>query len=304
MDFNITILGSNSAIPAHGRNQTSQLITWDGESFLIDCGESTQQQLRKFKIKYSKINHIFISHLHGDHYLGLMGLLNSYSLNNRKLPLHIYGPKGLDEIITIQLKYSANVLNYPLIFHATVPQGKIKLVDFRNLSIYSIPLQHRIPCTGFIFEENKPRVHLNKEMMSKHRPSVTDIHILQSGQDVKDKAGNVIYKASDFCEITPPRKYSYCSDTAFNLDLVPFIKETDLLYHESTFMESERKRAKQTKHSTAKEAALIAKAANVKNLLLGHYSSRYDKLDLLLNEAKEIFEASLLSEEGTTYTIK
>lgn len=304
MDFNITILGSNSAIPAHGRNQTSQLISWDGESLLIDCGESTQQLLRKYKIKYSKISHIFISHLHGDHYLGLMGLINTYHLNNRKLPLHIYGPKGLDDIITIQLKYSASILNFPLIFHLTIPQGKIKLAEIRDLVIYSFPLQHRIPCTGFSFEEKNPRIHLNKEMMAKHLPEVAAIHILQKGRDVKDNSGNVLLKSSEFCEITPPRKYSYCSDTAFDLDLVPFIKGADLLYHESTFMEAEKKRAKLTKHSTAKEAALIAKAANVKNLLLGHYSSRYANLDLLLNEARETFEPSLLSEEGTTYTIK
>lgn len=304
MDFNITILGSNSAIPAHGRNQTSQLISWDGESFLIDCGESTQFQLRKYKIKYSKINHIFISHLHGDHYLGLMGLINNYSLNNRKKPLHLYGPKGLDEIITIQLKYSASTLNFPLIFHPTVPQGKVKLAEIRDLTIFSFPLEHRIPCTGFSFEEKIERVHLNKEMMVKYKPEVSAIHTLQTGKDVLDKTGKVLYHADDFCDFSPPRKYSYCSDTAFNLDLVPHIKESDLLYHESTFMEDEKKRAKITKHSTAKEAALIAKEANVKQLLLGHYSSRYSKLDLLLKEAKEIFEGSTLSVEGNTYAIK
>ncbi|WP_317192355.1 ribonuclease Z [Cyclobacterium marinum] len=304
LDFNITILGSNSAIPAHGRNQTSQLISWDGESFLIDCGESTQLQLRRFKIKYSKINHIFISHLHGDHYLGLMGLINTYSLNNRKLPLHLYGPKGLDEIITIQLKYSASTLNFPLIFHPTVPQGKNKLVEIRDLTIYSFPLEHRIPCTGFSFEEKKQRVHLNKEMMAKFRPEVEEIHTLQAGKDVMDKTGNVLYKADDFCEVSSPRKYSYCSDTVFNLDLIPHIKGSDFLYHESTFMEDEKKRAKVTKHSTAKEAAIIAKEAEVKQLLLGHYSSRYSKLDLLLKEAKEIFDESTLSVEGCTYSIK
>ena len=304
MDFNITILGSNSAIPAHGRNQTSQLITWDGESFLIDCGETTQQQLRRFKIKYSKISHIFISHLHGDHYLGLMGLINIYSLNNRKLPLHLYGPKGLDEIITIQLKYAATTLNFPLIFHPTIPQGKIKLVEIRDLTVYSFPLEHRLPCTGFSFEEKKPRVHLNKEMMIKHRPEIEAIHTLQSGQDVIDKTGNVLYKAADFCDSKPPRKYSYCSDTAFNLDLIPHIKGSDFVYHESTFMEAEKKRAKVTKHSTAKEAAFIAKEAGAQRLLLGHYSSRYSKLDSLLKEAQEIFEASTLSEEGVTYPIK
>tara|TARA_R110001592_G_scaffold362545_1_gene676944 strand:- start:225784 stop:226698 length:915 start_codon:yes stop_codon:yes gene_type:complete len=304
LDFKITILGSNSAIPAHGRNQTSQLISWDGESFLIDCGESTQQQLRKFKIKYSKINHIFISHLHGDHYLGLMGLINTYNLNKRKLPLHIYGPKGLDDIITIQLKYSGSILNFPLLFHLTIPQGKIQLAEIRELAIYSFPLQHRIPCTGFSFEEKHARIHLNKEMIAKHQPAVADIHLLQKGQDVEDNDGNVLLKASEFCEKTPPRKYSYCSDTAFDLNLVPHIIGSDLLYHESTFMEAEKKRAKITKHSTSKEAALIAKAANVKKLLLGHYSSRYAKLDLLLNEARATFGPSLLSEEGVTYTIK
>lgn len=304
MDFNITILGSNSAAPAHGRNQTSQFISWAGECFLVDCGESTQHQLRRFRIKYSRINHIFISHLHGDHYLGLMGLLGTYHLNNRKLPLHIFGPKGLDEIITIQLKYSATVLKFPLIFHLTVPKGKIRILEIEDLEVYSFPLKHRIPCTGFSFEEKSPRIRLNKELIAQHHPDIKAIHTLQKGLDVKDEFDNVVFKASDFCEIKPPRKYTYCSDTSYDLSLVDYIKGADLLYHESTFMEAEKARAIQTRHSTTKQAAAVAEAAKVKRLLLGHYSGRYPDLNPLLDEARQIFKNSILSEEGLTYNIK
>jgi ribonuclease Z len=233
-----------------------------------------------------------------------MGLLGTYHLNNRKLPLHIFGPKGLDEIITIQLKYSATVLKFPLIFHLTVPKGKIRILEIEDLEVYSFPLKHRIPCTGFSFEEKSPRIRLNKELIAQHHPDIKAIHTLQKGLDVKDEFDNVVFKASDFCEIKPPRKYTYCSDTSYDLSLVDYIKGADLLYHESTFMEAEKARAIQTRHSTTKQAAAVAEAAKVKRLLLGHYSGRYPDLNPLLDEARQIFKNSILSEEGLTYNIK
>ncbi|MDN3688466.1 ribonuclease Z [Cyclobacterium jeungdonense] len=303
MDFSITILGSNSAAPAHGRNQTSQVVTWGKHSFLLDCGESTQHQLRRFKVKYFKINHIFISHLHGDHYLGLMGLLGTYHLNNRKNPLHLYGPKGLDEIITVQLKYSGTLLKFPLVFHLVSVTEKTRLLDLEDLEIHAFPLKHRIPCTGFSFEEKTGRVKLRKELIRQQKPGLEAIRTLLKAKDVRDMTGKVIYKAADFCQIKAPRKYAFCSDTAFDPSLTRFIQGVDLLYHETTFMEAEKERAKQTRHSTTKEAAEIANLAAVKKLLLGHYSVRYSDLQPLLLEAREVFPNSFLSEEGSIYPI-
>ncbi|WP_375583608.1 ribonuclease Z [Cyclobacterium xiamenense] len=303
MDFSITILGSNSAAPAHGRNQTSQVVTWGSHSFLLDCGESTQHQLRRFKVKYFKINQVFISHLHGDHYLGLMGLIGTYHLNNRKEALHVYGPKGLDDIITVQLKYSGTLLKFPLVFHSVSVREKTRLLELDDLEVHAFPLQHRIPCTGFSFEEKNGRVRLRKEPIRQHQPDLEAIHTLLKAKDVRDRTGRVLYRASDFCQITPPRKYAFCSDTVYDPGIIPYIHGADLLYHESTFMEAEKDRAKQTKHSTGKEAAEIAKEAAVKRLLLGHYSVRYSNLQPLLEEAREVFPNSFLSEEGSIYRI-
>jgi ribonuclease Z len=303
LDFSITILGSNSAAPAHGRNQTSQVVTWGGHSFLLDCGESTQHQLRRFKVKYFKINQIFISHLHGDHYLGLMGLIGTYHLNNRKQALHVYGPKGLDEIITVQLKYSGTLLKFPLIFHTVSVVEKTQLLELDDLEVYAFPLQHRIPCTGFSFEEKNGRVKLRKELVRQQKPGLEAIRTLLKAKDVRDMTGRVLYRAADFCQLTPPRKYAFCSDTVYDPGIVPYIRGVDILYHESTFMEAEKDRAKQTRHSTSREAAEIARAASVKRLLLGHYSVRYNDLQPLLAEAQAVFPNSLLSEEGTTYPI-
>lgn len=304
MDFSVTILGSNSAAPAHGRNQSSQLVNWGKQYFLVDCGESTQHQLRRYKIKYGRIDHIFISHLHGDHYLGLMGLISTYHLNNRKKALNIYGPKGLDEIITVHLRYSQTHLKFPLIFRPTVPDGKNSILDLGDLEVFSFPLQHRIPCTGFTFEEKARPVKLIKEMIVAHKPGLEAIKTLLKGKDVKNIKGDIIYKAQDFCKILPNRMYAYCSDTIFDPDLVTHIKYADLLYHESTFMETEKDRALQTGHSTVMEAAKIARMAKAKKLLLGHYSVRYGDLQPLLDEARNIFPHSFLSQEGHSFIIK
>ncbi|SHN29727.1 ribonuclease Z [Cyclobacterium lianum] len=304
MDFNITVLGSNSAAPAHGRNQTSQVVTWGSHTFLLDCGESTQHQLRRYKVKYFKIDHIFISHLHGDHYLGLMGLIGTYHLNNRKNPLHVFGPRGLDEIITIQLKYSGTILKFPIVFHPTIPTEKDMLLELGDLEVWSFPLKHRIPCTGFSFQEKTGRVKLNKELIVKNKPGLEAIRTLLKGQDVRDMRGQVIFRADDYCEIKPPRKYAFCSDTVYDPELAEYVREADILYHEATFMEAEKERAKVTRHSTTREAASIALAAKAKNLLLGHYSVRYADLSPLLEEARATFPNSFLSEEGTTYHIK
>jgi ribonuclease Z len=305
LEFQVTILGSNSAAPAHGRNQTSQIVTYGRHQFMVDCGEGTQHQLRRFHVKSSKIDHVFISHLHGDHYLGLMGMISTFHLNNRKSPLYIFGPPGLDEIITQHLKYSHTQLKFPLFFNKTTPKGKNLLLELENLRIYSFPLKHRIPCTAFIFEEKYRQQKLIKEKIVGAGMAVEEIQSLLQGRDVINIDGSIKYQASEYIkEPVLPRKYAFCSDTVFDPSLISLVNGVDLLYHESTFMEADKDRAKLTLHSTAEEAAIIAKNAQVKELLLGHFSVRYIDLYPLLWEAKAIFEATHLSEEGRTYAIR
>ncbi len=304
MDFSVTILGANSAVPAHDRNQTCQVVTVGNELYLVDCGESTQIQLRKYKVRFSKINNIFISHLHGDHYLGLMGVISTFHLNRRKVPLTIFGPKGLDEIIVTHLKHANTKLAYPLKFVPTDPDQKTLLVDDKTHQVYSFPLKHRLPCTGFYFiEKPKPR-NLIKEKLQEQKLSLESIETLKSGKDYLDDQGNVLYALEEYTYPPAPlRKYAFCSDTIYDPELVPFIQGVDLLYHEATFMNEEAVRAKETFHSTAAQAGAIARDGGVKKLLLGHYSTRYSELTPLLLEAQAAFPNSFLSVEGETYCV-
>lgn len=304
MDFKVTILGSGAASPSRGRNQTSQVVTLGNNCFLVDCGEAAQIQLKKYKIKLSKIDHIFISHLHGDHYLGLMGLISTLHLARRERLLTIFGPNGLDEIITVQLKHSHLKLHYPIKFVPTSQEGKNLLLDDKYMRVYSFPLKHRIPCTGFSFEE-KPRLrNLIKEKLQSHNLGIDAILSLRNGLDYRDEGGQILYRVEEYTYPPAPlRKYAFCSDTLYDEDIIPYIRDSSLLYHEATFMNRDEIRAGETCHSTAAQAATIARSAGVKQLLLGHYSSRYVDLHPLLKEAEAIFEPSFLSGEGNTYWI-
>lgn len=279
-------------------------MTSGNSCFLVDCGEATQIQLKKYKLKLSKIDHIFVSHLHGDHYLGLMGLISTMHLSRREKLLTIFGPPGLDEIITVQLKHSHLKLHYPLKFVRASTLGKNLLLDEKYIKVYSFPLKHRIPCTGFIFEE-KPRLrNLIKEKVQSAQLSLEAILALRNGQDYVDENAEVVYAVNEYTHPPAPlRKYAFCSDTLYDEDIVPYIRDCSLLYHEATFMNIDQTRAAETCHSTAAQAATIAKLAGAKQLLLGHYSSRYVDLHPLLEEAQAVFESSLLSEEGVTYWI-
>ncbi|MCS4434629.1 ribonuclease Z [Aquiflexum gelatinilyticum] len=304
MEFEVTILGSNSAIPAHGRNQTSQLVSVGNSFLLIDCGEGTQIQLRKFRLKFGRIDFILISHLHGDHFYGLMGLISSFHLVKRERLLTIFGPSGLDEIITTQLKHTNTKLSFPLRFVPTQAEGKNLILEEPMFRVFTFPLQHRIPCTGFLIEEKPGLRNMIKEKLIKTKMPVEAIVSLREGNDVLDSDGKVKYSVEEYTY--PPKqskKYGYCSDTIFDLSLVGYIKGVDLLYHEATFGDDEKERAGTTFHSTSRQAANIAKEAEVDKLLLGHYSSRYKDLIPILNQAKEVFENSFLSEEGITYSI-
>ncbi|HLU89049.1 MAG TPA: ribonuclease Z [Cyclobacteriaceae bacterium] len=305
MGFSVTILGTNAAIPCHGRNQTSQVVALDNSYFLVDCGEGTQIQLRKFKIRFSKIDNIFISHLHGDHYLGLMGLILSFQLARRERRLTVFGPRGLDEIITVQLRHSNLKLNFPVDFVQTRTDGKNFLLEDKQLKVYSFPLKHRVPCTGFTFEE-KPRLrNLVKEKVQQSKLSIEAINALREGKDFLDEQGRVKYPVDEYTHPPAPlRKYAYCSDTVFDETIIPYIQESNLLYHEATFMNIHQTRASETGHSTAAQAAILARSSGARQLLLGHFSSRYTDLGPLLGEAREVFPESFLSEEGKTFWIE
>jgi ribonuclease Z len=296
--FELTILGCSSATPTSKRNPTSQLLNIHDKYFLIDCGEATQIQLRKFKLKFQRISHIFISHLHGDHYFGLMGLLSSMHLLGRKNELHLYCPAGLKEIVELQNKYSQTYLNYHIEFHL-LGEGKNEIIyEDEKVSVATIPLNHRIPCNGFLFREKVRQRNIIKEKIEEYKIPKSTIKSIKAGADYITENGQIISNSELTAATVQPRSYAFCSDTCYDESIVPIIKNVDLLYHETTFMDDMKVRAKETFHSTTLQAGKIAKLAGVKQLLIGHFSARYNDLDLFLDEVKPIFENTLLALEG------
>ncbi len=305
MSLKLSILGCHSATPRSFAYPTSQFLEMNGDYFLIDCGEGTQLQLRKHKIKFSKIKHIFISHLHGDHFFGLIGLISTFSLLNRETELHIYGPEGIKTIIELQLQLTESWLNYPLKFHELSSKKSELIFEDQRVSIHTIPLKHRIYTNGFLFREKTRERKINIEAVRKIKEIETcDYHNLKKGKDYTLLNGKVIPNRELTFDPPRPLSYAFCSDTAFHPAMVPLIKEIDLLYHESTFLEDRSELAKTTKHSTALQAAKIAKLADVKLLLLGHYSSRYKDEELFLKEAQIEFDRVQLSHEGDIISIE
>lgn len=303
MSFSITILGSSGALPAYGRFPSSQYVMIQNRHFLVDCGEGAQMQLMKYQVPIHKIDHIFISHLHGDHYLGLMGLLFSMHLQRRVNDLHLYSPRGLDEIILLQLKYSRSFLNFTIHFHPFSTDRSTLLFQDEALTVETIPLYHKLPCCGFLFREKpKPR-KLNKEKL---QPGILLQHLatLKSGADVVDDQGRVLYSLHEYTlEATPTYSYAYCSDTGWNESMIEQLRHVDLMYHEATFMNEERDKAWETKHSTAADAARMAQRCQAGKLLIGHFSARYRDLEPLLQEARAIFANTVLAIEGNTFEL-
>lgn len=298
MTFRLKILGSNSAAPAFNRNQTSQALQVGGDYFLIDCGEGTQLRLGKSRVKINKIDHIFISHLHGDHYFGLIGLISTMHLFGRKQDLNIYCPAGLEEIISLQLKHSDTFLNFKINYTFIDQMEGDLLFENKNLTVHKFPVNHSIFCAGFLFREKPKAIRINKEKLPEDF-SLANIARLKKGEDIYEDNGKLKYKNKDLT--LPPklaRSYAYCSDTKYDEDIISYIKEVDLLYHEATFTKEMEDRAEKTYHSTAEQAARIAKKAKVDRLLIGHYSVRYRELDPLLKEAKRVFPESYLAIEG------
>ncbi len=303
-NFELTILGCSSATPTSKRNPTAQLLNIAERFFLIDCGEATQIQLRKFKLKFQRINHIFISHLHGDHYLGLVGFLSSLHLLGRTTDLHIFCPAELQEIIEIQFKHSQSYLKYKLIYHPHQYINNHLIFEDDKVEVRTIVLNHRIPCCGFIFKEKQILASILKSTILKYGLSVEQIIELKKGAELVSENGNVIPNEQLVFNKLKPRSYAYCSDTRYDEGLVEYIKDVDLLYHEATFLDNMNQRAKETFHSTALEAGTIAKKASVNKLMIGHYSARYKDPEPLLIEAKSIFENTVLAIEGEITSVE
>lgn len=299
MSLRLTILGCHSATPRSLAYNTSQFLELNGDYFLIDCGEGTQRQIRKYKIKFSKIKKVFISHLHGDHFFGLIGLISTFNLLNRKEELIIYGPEGIEEIILLQLKLSKSWVDYPLIFHELNSPKSQLIMDNENVEVFTIPLKHRIYTNGFLFREKpQPRKLDMSQIMTYPEIDICDYQNLKNGKDFKLENGRIL--KNSVLTLDPPKclSYAFCSDTAYSEEILPLLHEVDLLYHESTFLEQHQELAKKTKHSTAKEAATIAQKGGVKRLLLGHYSSRYKNTAAFLEEAKDVFSNVDLADTG------
>jgi len=299
MKFEVTILGSSSATPVFNRNPSAQLLNCNEKYYLIDCGEGTQQQLTKYNLKAARIDYIFISHLHGDHYFGLIGLLSSLHLNGRIKPMQIFGPKPLLEILEVQFKYSDTVLRYPIEFFPIEADESRQIFENSDLTVKTIVLNHRIPTTGFIFQQKKRQRKLIKDKTDE--VPMAYYTALKKGIDVELPNGDILRSEDYTIEADAPRCYAYCSDTLFDESYFATIKDCDTLYHEATFMHDLLDRAKETHHTTALQAAEVAKINGVKKLLIGHFSSRYKTLQMLLEEAQSVFENTELAVEGRTF---
>jgi ribonuclease Z len=297
----VTILGNNSAVPAHGRHPTAQIVQSDEHTFLVDCGEGTQMQIDTFKIRRGKINHIFISHLHGDHYFGLIGLLTSLGLNNRMNDLHIYAPKNLEAIINIQIEAAGGRLSYPLCFHELENEGII--FSDKKMTVECFKVNHRIECWGFKFQEKKNRRKIDIKQAKRYKIPTSFYDQLHEGKDFVTPQNKVIPNESLTTRHVPPKSYAYCADTAYDESICEKIKGVDLMYHEATYLDDLQKKAESRFHSTTKQAAMIAKRSSAKRLIIGHFSSMYDVLEKFKEEAREIFENTELAEEGVCYLV-
>lgn len=296
--FDLNILGCGSALPTTRHLPTSQVIDLRDKLYMIDCGEGTQLQLRRMRIRFNRLNHIFISHLHGDHCFGLPGLLSTLGLLGRTASITIHAAKEIRDYMDPVMAVFCKGLPFEVKFNPIDPYQHALIMEDRSVSVYTIPLKHRIPTCGFLFVEKPSESHIIREMVDFYKVPVKKLKDIKQGQDFVTEEGEIISNSRLTIPAKPPKKYAYCSDTAFNPDIIPIIENVDLLYHEATFGEDELLRAKETFHSTAAQAAEIAKRANAKRLIIGHYSARYEELTALKEEADKIFPGTILGQEG------
>jgi ribonuclease Z len=297
----VTILGNNSALPAYDRHPTAQVVTLDDQLFLVDCGEGTQVQLSKYRIRWGRINYIFISHLHGDHYFGLPGFLNSMGLLQREHELHLYAPAPLKEILDLQFRAASTILPYKLHFHPLEKDGT--LIKNDRFQVDCFATKHRIECFGFRFQQVKAPRRINPEKAVLHGIPAIFYDRLKQGENYTTRDGLIVPNEAVTEPAPLPKSYAFCADTAYDEDLIPKIERVDLLYHETTYLKDLAERAISRFHSTTWQAATIAKKANVKRLLIGHFSSKYDKLEVFQQEAREVFEETDLAIEGVTFKV-
>ena len=300
--FGVTILGNNSALPAYDRHPTSQVVTLDEQLFLIDCGEGTQMQLSKYKIRRSRINHIFISHLHGDHYFGLPGLLTSFGLMNRDNDLHLYAPEPLKQILQQIFSTADTELPFTLHFHSLKNEGV--LIDENKYTVECFKVFHRIECWGFIIREKKKPRKIDKDKILQYDIPAIFYEKLKEGEDYIKRSGEIIKNEDVTIAASPARSYAFCADTIYNESITEKLKDVTLLYHETTYLKNLESRAASRFHSTTTQAANIALRANAKKLLIGHFSSKYETLDEFLTETMEIFPETQLAIEGVTYFVR
>jgi len=304
MKFEVTILGSSSATPIYNRNPSAQILNINDRLYLVDCGEGTQQQMLRFDVKASRIDHIFISHLHGDHYLGLVGLLSSMHLNGRVKTLKLFGPPELKEIIDLQLKYSDTTLQYPIDFIATQTDQPETILDTTDITVETIPLNHRIATTGFLFKQKKRLKKIIKEKIIELNIPVNHFPEIKKGADYVAADGTVYKNWEITNNPKEPKSYAYCSDTIYDESYFAQISNVDLLYHEATFLNSMLDRAQSTFHTTALQAGEVALKTGAKKLLIGHFSARYKTLVDLLDEAIGVFPETEVAVEGKTFVIE
>ena len=304
MSFSVRILGSSSALPTSERSSPAHLLNANEHFFLIDCGEGTQIQLRKFRIRFGKINHVFISHLHGDHVFGLFGFISSLNLMGRERPLHIYGPDLLEDLLLDHLKYFQSELGFDVLVHKINASRSAAIFQDDRMTVRTIPLKHRIPACGFLFREKPGEYNILKDKVLQYNIPISDIIRIKKGEDYFDKDGTRI--PNEQLTIPPfrQRSYAYCSDTAYDDAIISHIQGVDMLFHETTFSAEDEKLAESTTHTTSIQAAEIARKAGVKKLLIGHFSTRYKDVKLLEEEARKIFPDTFAVNDGEVYEVK
>lgn len=295
--FELHILGCGSALPTTRHFPTSQILNVRDKLFMIDCGEGAQLQFRKSRLKFSRLNHIFISHLHGDHCFGLLGLVSTLNLLGRTAELHIHSPQGLEELLTPMLEFFNHQMTYRVAFHAFDTREASLVYEDRSLTVTTIPLRHRMPTCGFLFAEKPRPNHIIREMIDFYQIPVFELNRIKNGADYVTPDGEVISNSRLTRPSDPPRSYAYCSDTLPLASVVEQVRGADLLFHEATFVDDDAPRAKETFHTTASQAAAIAREAGVKRLLIGHFSARYEDENLLLEQARVVFPETLLAKE-------
>ncbi len=299
--FGVTILGNNSALPAYDRHPTCQVVTLNGEVFMLDCGEGTQMQLAKYKIRRSRINHVFISHLHGDHYFGLPGLITSLGLLGREASLHVYAPTPLEALIRPMLNVANAWLPYDLLFHPLTEEGVILEED--NFLVECFKTIHRIECWGFLIREKKKPRKINKDTITHYSIPANFYDRLKEGEDYITPAGTVIENSLVTLAATPGKSYAYCADTLFHEEMAAKVHGVNMLYHETTYLKDLAEKARERFHSTSTEAGKMAVLACAGRLLIGHFSSKYEILDDFLTEAQAVFPNTQLALEGVTYLV-